>query len=103
MLLSGRHPVFYNEMLSVDPFRRTLSLNAFDYFILHFVIHGLAPLHKMHPAALNIHTEKWKTIYFFLTADYLCSFLPSHHDSVVMPTNINNCIKFSAPLTVQTL
>lgn len=106
MLQSGQYSVFYTDLLNVDPFRRkitSLSLNAFDYFILNFVIHGTLPLHKMYPAALQVHNERMKTVYFFLTAEYLCSFLPSSPDTIVMPTNICTTVKAPQPTPVQQL
>jgi sphingomyelin phosphodiesterase 4 len=96
MIESGRYSAFYSDIINIDPFRRqivSLSLNSFDYYILHFVIHGTSPLHKIYPAAMHINNEKWKSPYFFLTADYLCCFLPSNPDSVVVPQNICKSVK----------
>uniref|UniRef100_A0A1B0BDP3 Sphingomyelin phosphodiesterase 4 n=1 Tax=Glossina palpalis gambiensis TaxID=67801 RepID=A0A1B0BDP3_9MUSC len=91
MIQTGQYSIFYADLFNVDTFRRqviSLSLNAFDYYILHFCIYATFPLHKMYPAALQVHNEHMKTVYFFLTAEYLCNFLPCRPDSVVMPPNI---------------
>lgn len=91
MLRSGRYAQFYADMLNVDATVRqitSLSMNAFDYYMLHFALHGMHPLHLMHPAAMDVHNEKRKTLYIYLAADYMCSFLPSHPDAVVMPSNV---------------
>lgn len=85
MLEGGRYSSFYSDIINIDPFRRqivSLSLNAFDYFFIHFVTHGTIPLHKMYPTAIQINNEKKRTVYFFLTADYLCTFLPSKLKSI---------------------
>ncbi|KAM7362658.1 sphingomyelin phosphodiesterase 4 isoform 2-T2 [Cochliomyia hominivorax] len=106
LLQSGQYNMFYADLINIDPFRRqisSLSLNAFDYYILHFVIHATYPLHKMYPAALQVHNERMKTVYFFLTAEYLCNFLPSRPDAVVMPTNICTSVKAPQPMPVQQL
>lgn len=103
MLYTGRYSQFYADMINIDPNRRqivSLSLNAFDYFILHFVLYGMIPLHRMHPAALAVHNEKWKTIYFFLTADYVCSFLPSHPEAIVLPS-ICGSVKMATVMPIQ--
>ena len=91
-------------MINIDLGRRqisSLSLNAFDYYILHFVLHGMVPLHEMHPGALAVHNENWNTVYFCLTADYLCCFLPSQPDSVVLPSNICGSVKASTAMPIQ--
>ncbi|XP_065354965.1 sphingomyelin phosphodiesterase 4 isoform X2 [Calliphora vicina] len=106
LLHSGQYNMFYADLINVDPLRRqisSLSLNAFDYYILHFVIHATYPLHKMYPAALQVHNERMKTVYFFLTAEYLCNFLPSRPDAMVMPTNICTSVKAPQPMPVQQL
>lgn len=106
MMQSGQYSMFYADLVNIDPFRRqisSLSLNAFDYYILHFVIHATFPLHKMYPAALQVHNERMKTVYFFLTADYLSAFLPSNPDSVVLPSNICSTVKAPQPMPVQPL
>lgn len=93
MLYTGRYAPFYADMLNIDPAVRqitSLSLNAFDYFILHFALHGLQPLHLLHPAAMDVHNEKRKTLYIYLVADYMCTFLPSHPDAVVLPSNVGD-------------
>lgn len=91
MLESGRYSGFYSDIITIDPFRRqivSLSLNAFDFFFVHFVTHGTLPLHKMYPQAAQLNSEKARTVYFYLAADYLCTFLPSKPDTIVQPQNI---------------
>lgn len=104
MLHSRHFSQFYADKINIEPCRReivSLSLNAFDYYMLHFVLHGMVPLHKMYPGALAVHNENWKTIYFYLTADYLCSFLPGNPDSVVLPSNICNSMKVTSTMPIQ--
>nr|XP_013101708.1 unnamed protein product [Stomoxys calcitrans] len=106
LIHSGQYSIFYADLVNIDPFRRqvtSLSLNAFDYYILNFVIHATLPLHKMYPAALQVHNERLKTVYFFLTAEYLCNFLPSRPDAMVMPSNICPSVKAPQPMPVQQL
>lgn len=101
MLNNGRYPIFYADLLNIDPYRRqiaSLQLNAFDYFILHFVLHGMSPLHKQIPAALTVHNDHLKTVYYFLTADYLCTFLPTDPNTEVQPLNVYCSIKSAAPV-----
>lgn len=103
MLNSGRFSVFYSDIVNVDPCRRqvtSLHLNSFDYFMFHFVIHGMLPLHKMFPAALTVHNDHLKTVYYYLAADYLCSFLPSDPNATVMPANVFCSIKSAAPIPI---
>lgn len=103
MLNSGRFSVFYSDIVSVDPCRRqvtSLHLNAFDYFIFHFALHGMIPLHKMYPAALTVHNDLLKTVFYFLTADYLCTFLPTDPNTTVMPANVFCSIKSAAPMPI---
>lgn len=104
LLESGRYPLFYSDILNIDPFERTITslhLNAFDFYILNFAIHGTIPIHKEYSAALAIQNDKLKSVYFFLTADYLCSFLPSDPDAVVMPQNICGTVKTTPVIPVQ--
>lgn len=99
MLNSGRYSVFYSDILNIDPYRRqvaSLQLNAFDYFILHFILHGMSPLHKQFPAALQVHNDHLKTAYYFLTADYVCTFLPTDPNTSVMPANVYCSVKSAA-------
>ncbi|KAL9873263.1 sphingomyelin phosphodiesterase 4 isoform X2 [Glossina fuscipes] len=106
MIQTGQYSIFYADLFNVDTFRRqviSLSLNAFDYYILHFCIYATFPLHKMYPAALQVHNEHMKTVYFFLTAEYLCNFLPCRPDSVVMPPNICPTVKAPQPMPIQPL
>ncbi|XP_017468610.1 PREDICTED: sphingomyelin phosphodiesterase 4 isoform X1 [Rhagoletis zephyria] len=101
MIQSGQYSLFYADLVNIDPFRRqvtSLLLNAFDYYMLHFVIHATFPLHKMYPAALQVHNERMKTVYFFLTAEYLGTFLPDNPDAIVYPTNICTSVKAPQPL-----
>lgn len=101
MLNTGRYSVFYSDILNIDPYRRqvaSLQLNAFDYFILHFTLHGMSPLHKQLPAALTIHNDHLKTVYYFLTADYLCTFLPTDPNSEVQPSNVYCSVKSATPV-----
>ena len=53
--------------------------------MFHFAIHGMRLLHLISPAALSIHNEKMKTVYFSLVADYLCAFLPGDPHTVILP------------------
>lgn len=104
--MSGNYSLFYADLIQIDPFRRSVSsltLNAFDYFILNFVIHGTIPLHRIYPAALQVHNEKSKTTYFLLSAEYMSFFLPSNPDTVVLPTNICGTVKAPQPVPVQPL
>lgn len=99
MLESGRYSSFYSDIITIDPFRRqivSLSLNAFDYYFIHFVTHGTLPLHKMYSQAMQVNSDKSRTVYFFLTADYLCTFLPSNPESIVQPQNIGGAFKSMA-------
>lgn len=63
----------------------TRVLDAFDYYLFHFCIHGMKNLHKVSQAALNVNNENSKTVYFCLAADYLCNFLPSDPNSQIYP------------------
>ncbi|XP_058818263.1 sphingomyelin phosphodiesterase 4 [Topomyia yanbarensis] len=103
LLESGRYPAFYSDIINVDPFRRqivSLALNAFDYFIFFFVLHGIVSPQQLCPAALSLGNEKAKTLYLILTAEYLCTFLPSHPDSIVLPQIVCGSIKVSSPATI---
>lgn len=65
--------------------------DAFDYFLFHFCDHGMKNFHKTSLAALNINHENLVTVYYNLTADYFCNFLPSQPNGVVFPViNISN-------------
>lgn len=103
MLNNGRYPIFYSDILNIDPYCRqvtSLQLNAFDYFILHFVLHGVSPLHKQLPAALTVHNDHLKTVYYFLTADFLCTFLPTNPNAEVQPSNVYCLAKSAAPVPI---
>lgn len=100
---SGRYSAFYSDIINIDPFRRqvvSLSLNAFDYFMFHFALHGTVPLQLLHPTALTLGNEKAKTLYLILTAEYLCTFLPSHPDSIVLPQIVSGTIKVASPAAI---
>lgn len=104
MLHSGRYSVFYSDLINIDAYRRqvtSLSLNAFDYFCMHFVLHGMLPLHQMHPGALAVQTDNLKSVYFYLTADYLCCFLPSDPDTCVVPHNVFCSVKSVSAAPIQ--
>uniref|UniRef100_A0A1B0CLM3 Sphingomyelin phosphodiesterase 4 n=2 Tax=Lutzomyia longipalpis TaxID=7200 RepID=A0A1B0CLM3_LUTLO len=103
MLESGRYPLYYGDAINVDHFNRhvnSLSFNAFDYYILHFALHALVPVHKMCPMAHRVHTEKWKTVYFLLAADYLCTFLPKDPNEIILPQNIGGSIKVAQSIQI---
>lgn len=86
MLESARVDGFYTKLISIDHFQpKMLSLNAFDFFILHFAIHATKNLHKISPSAMAVNNENTMTVYFNLVADYLCNFLPNDPNSVVYP------------------
>lgn len=53
--------------------------------MFHFCIHGMKNLHKVSQAALNVNNENSKTVYFNLSADYLCNFLPSDPNATIYP------------------
>lgn len=61
-------------------------LDAFDYYLFQFCDHGMKNFHKTSLAALNINNENLGTVYFNLTADYLCNFLPSQPNGTVYPS-----------------
>lgn len=100
MLQSGRYSLYYSDLIRVNPMSRQvthISLNAFDYYMLHFAIHGTINLHKIYPAIANVHAEKLTTAYFSLTAEYITWFLPSNPETVVMPPNIGGTVKVTPP------
>lgn len=104
MIENGRCSLYYSDLIRVNPLSRQvthISLNAFDYYMLHFAIHGSANLHRIYPAIANVHAEKLTTVYFSLTAEYLTWFLPSNPDSVVMPANIGGTVKVTPPAMQQ--
>lgn len=99
MLESGRYSLYYSDLIRVNPLSRQvthISLNAFDYYLLHFAIHGTANLHRNYPAIANVHAEKLTTVYFSLTAEYITWFLPNP-DVLVMPPNIDGTVKVTPP------
>lgn len=76
------------------------SSDAFDYFLFHFALHGTVPLQRLYPGAVPLGNEKAKTLHLILTAEYLCTFLPSHPDSVVLPQMVSGTIKVSSPAAI---
>ncbi|KAG5684621.1 hypothetical protein PVAND_013844 [Polypedilum vanderplanki] len=101
MLESGRVDGFYTKLISTEHFQpKMLSLNAFDYFILHFAIHGVKNLHKISPAAMAVNNENTMTVYFSLAADYLCNFLPNDPNSIVYPQIDLSPVKNTAPVQI---
>lgn len=100
MLESGRYSLYYSDLVRVNPLSRQvthISLNAFDYYMLHFAIHGTINLHKIYPAIASIHAEKLTTAYFSLLAEYFTFFLPSNPDLVVLPQNVGGTVKVTPP------
>ncbi|XP_055625696.1 sphingomyelin phosphodiesterase 4 [Toxorhynchites rutilus septentrionalis] len=103
LMESSRYSAFYSDIVNIDPFRRqivSLSLNAFDYFMFNFALHGMVPAQRLCPTVLSMGNEKAKSLYLILTAEYLCTFLPSHPDSVVLPQIVGGTVKVSSPATV---
>lgn len=101
MLESGRSSFFYADLIRVNPLTRQIthiSLNAFDYYMLHFAIHGQG-ISKLHNnlALANIYAEKLTTVYFSLAAEYISWFLPSNPVSQVLPPNIGGTVKVNPP------
>ncbi|ALC47309.1 CG6962 [Drosophila busckii] len=104
MLQAG--PMFYADLINIDILKHqitTLSLNAFDFYIFHFALYALQPLHTINPIAMQIHNERSKTIYQLLSAEYLENFLPFSPDARIEPVNFSNTIKAPQPLPAQTL
>ncbi|XP_053681568.1 sphingomyelin phosphodiesterase 4 isoform X2 [Sabethes cyaneus] len=106
LLESGRYSVFYSDLINIDPFRRqivSLALNAFDYFMLHFVLHGLVTPQRLCSGMMQFGNDKAKTLYLILTAEYLCTFLPSDPDSVVLPQIMCGSVKISSSASIPVL
>ncbi|KAH8340880.1 hypothetical protein KR059_009142, partial [Drosophila kikkawai] len=106
MLQSGQNSMFYADLINIDPLRHqvaTLWLNAFDFYIIHFVLHALQPLHSINPIAMQIHNVRCKTIYLKLVAEYLSNFLPLVPDARIEPVHFSSGVKAPQPLPTQTL
>ncbi|XP_030376210.1 sphingomyelin phosphodiesterase 4 isoform X2 [Scaptodrosophila lebanonensis] len=100
-MLNNQSSAFYSDLINIDPFQRqanTLSLNAFDFYILHFVLYALQPLHCINPIAMQVHNERTKTVYLLLVTEYLDNFLPLHPDVLIQPANFCNTVKAPQPL-----
>lgn len=100
MLESGRYSLYYSDLIRVNPLSRQvthISLNAFDYYMLHFAIYGTSNLHKTYPGVANVHAEKLTTSYFSLTAEYITWFLPANPEAPVLPLNVGGTVKVSPP------
>ncbi|CRK96885.1 CLUMA_CG009869, isoform A [Clunio marinus] len=105
MLESGRYNSFYSTIVNFDNFQpqnMSLSLNAFDFFMFNFCIHGMKNFHKTSQAALNVNSEGSKTVYFNLAADYLCNFLPADPNAVVYPQIECSPVKTQPSMPMQT-
>ncbi|XP_017062205.1 sphingomyelin phosphodiesterase 4 [Drosophila ficusphila] len=106
MLQSGQNPRFYAELINIDPLRHqvaTLSLNAFDFYVIHFVLYALQPLHSINPIAMQIHNVRSKTIYLKLVSEYLNNFLPLIPDARIEPVHFSGGVKAPQPLPAQAL
>lgn len=51
--------------------------------MFNFALHGLKNLRV--PATIVINNEKLKTVYFSLSADYFCAFMPGDPNAVILP------------------
>ncbi|KAH8291911.1 hypothetical protein KR054_002124, partial [Drosophila jambulina] len=106
MLQAGQNSMFYADLINIDPMRHqvaTLSLNAFDFYVIHFVLHALQPLHSINPIAMQIHNVRCKTIYLKLVAEYLSNFLPLVPDARIEPVHFSSGVKAPQPLPTQAL
>ncbi|EDV92548.1 sphingomyelin phosphodiesterase 4 isoform X1 [Drosophila grimshawi] len=104
MLQAG--PMFYADLINIDPLKHqvsTLSLNAFDFYIFHFALYALQPLHTINPIAMQIHNERTKTIYQYLATEYLDNFLPQYPDASIEPSNFSSSVKAPQQMPVQAL
>ncbi|KAM8705739.1 hypothetical protein ACLKA7_010098 [Drosophila subpalustris] len=104
MLQAG--PMFYADLINIDPLKHqvsTLSLNTFDFYIFHFVLYALQPLHTINPIAMQIHNERSKTIYQLLAAEYLDNFLPQFPDATIEPANFCGSVKAPQQIPAQSL
>ncbi|BFF89069.1 sphingomyelin phosphodiesterase 4 [Drosophila madeirensis] len=107
MLQTGQSPLFYTDLLNIDPQTHqlvSLSLNSFDFYMVHFVLHGLQPLHSIDPVAMQIHNTRSKTVYLLLVSEYLNNFLPLFPDARIEPSYLGaQGIKAPQPLPTQSL
>ncbi|XP_017083915.1 sphingomyelin phosphodiesterase 4 [Drosophila eugracilis] len=106
LLQSGQNPRFYAELINIDTMMRqvtTLSLNAFDFYIIHFVLYALQPLHSINPIAMQIHNVRSKTVYLKLVSEYLNNFLPLMPDARIEPVHFSGGVKAPQPLPAQAL
>jgi sphingomyelin phosphodiesterase 4 len=78
-------------------------LDAFEFFILNFAIHGTKNLHKISPAAMNVNNENTMTVYFNLVADYLCNFLPGDPNQIIFPQIDISPVKSPPPMQLPTI
>ncbi|KAH8274422.1 hypothetical protein KR018_010105, partial [Drosophila ironensis] len=105
MLGTGTNPVFYVDIINVDRMGNhlgTLSLNAFDFYVIHFVLHAMKPLHYINTIAMEIHNLQAMTVYQELVSDYLSNFLPLYPDSRIEPMDISG-VKAPQPVPSQTV
>ncbi|EDW85099.1 uncharacterized protein Dwil_GK14473 [Drosophila willistoni] len=106
MLQAGQNPMFYADLINIDTFRHqvvSLSLNAFDFFIFHFVLYALNPLHSINPIAMQIHNGRIKTFYHELVEEYLNNFLTAYPDNIIEPVTLCGPVKTVQPLPAQSL
>ncbi|XP_034114645.1 sphingomyelin phosphodiesterase 4 [Drosophila albomicans] len=104
MLQAG--PMFYADLINIDPLRHqvsTLSLNTFEFYMLHFVLYALQPLHTVNPIAMQIHSERSTSIYQRLTSEYLDNFLPQLPDAAIEPMNFCSSVKAPQQIPAQAL
>ncbi|KAH8383164.1 hypothetical protein KR009_007128, partial [Drosophila setifemur] len=106
MLQAGQNPMFYADLINIDPMRNqvgTLSLNAFDFYVIHFVLYALQPLHSINPIAMQIHNVRSKTVYLKLVSEYLNNYLPLFPDAIIEPVHFSSGVKAPQPLPAQAL
>eukprot|EP00099_Drosophila_melanogaster_P022605 NP_650124.1 uncharacterized protein Dmel_CG6962 [Drosophila melanogaster] len=106
LLQNGQNPSFYAELINVETMMHqvsTLSLNAFDFYVIHFVLYALQPLHSINPIAMQIHNVRSKTVYLKLVAEYLNNFLPLLPDARIEPVHFSSGVKAPQPLPAQAL
>ncbi|KAH8414053.1 hypothetical protein KR222_003373, partial [Zaprionus bogoriensis] len=104
MLQAG--PMFYADLINIDPLKHqvsTLSLNSFDFYVFHFALYALQPLHTINPIAMQIHNERSNSIYYLLATEYLDNFLPRSPDDCIQPVNFCSSVKAPQQLPVQSL
>ncbi|KAH8267033.1 hypothetical protein KR018_001909 [Drosophila ironensis] len=106
MLRTRTDSMFYAAIIDVDRVGNhlgTLSLNAFDFYVIHFVLHAIKQLHHMNPIAMEIHKVHATTVYQELVSEYLSNFLPLYPDSRIEPMDISRWVKARRSLPSQTL